>query len=100
MRWQGEIEIAEKPDQPIKKGLPGPGLLAYVITSKLADHLPLYRLESIFARLDVHIARSTMCVDSRGGDAGQAAGGVDGFSCAAIQSDPHRRDPHPRARMR
>jgi len=46
---------------PIAKGLAGPGLLAYVITSKLGDHLPLYRLERIFARQDVHIARSTMC---------------------------------------
>ena len=46
---------------PIAKGLAGPGLLAYVITSKLGDHLPLYRLEKIFARQDVHIARSTMC---------------------------------------
>jgi transposase len=46
---------------PIAKGLAGPGLLAYVITSKLADHLPLYRLERIFARQDIHIARSTMC---------------------------------------
>jgi len=58
---KAHIDIAEMPDQPIKKGLPGPGLLAYVITSKLGDHLPLYRLERIFARQDVHIARSTMC---------------------------------------
>ena len=58
---KAHIEIAEKPAQPIEKGLPGPGLLAYVITSKLGDHLPLYRLEKIFARHDVHIARSTMC---------------------------------------
>ncbi len=56
-----QIELAEKPAQPIEKGLPGPGLLAHVITSKLGDHLPLYRLERIFARHDVHIARSTMC---------------------------------------
>lgn len=55
------IELAEKPAQPIEKGLAGPGLLAYVITSKLADHLPLYRLEKIFARHDLHIASSTMC---------------------------------------
>ena len=55
------IQAAEKPLQPIDKGLAGPGLLAYVITSKLGDHLPLYRLERIFARQGVDIARSTMC---------------------------------------
>jgi transposase len=57
-----QIATAAKPPQPIDKGLAGPGLLAYVITSKLGDHLPLYRLEHIFARQDVSIARSTMCV--------------------------------------
>lgn len=55
------VEIATKTPQPIEKGLPGPGLLAYVITSKLGDHLPLYRLENIFDRHGVDIARSTMC---------------------------------------
>ena len=55
------IELAPKPPQPIEKGLAGPGLLAYVIVSKLADHLPLYRLEKIFERQDLHIAGSTMC---------------------------------------
>jgi transposase len=55
------IEIATKAAQPIEKGLPGPGLLAYVIVSKLGDHLPLYRLEKIFDRHGVDIARSTMC---------------------------------------
>jgi transposase len=57
----GNIEIAAKSAQPIEKGLPGPGLLAYVIVSKLGDHLPLYRLEKIFDRHGVDIARSTMC---------------------------------------
>jgi transposase len=56
-----QIVIAQKPPRPIEKGLAAPGLLAYVITSKLADHLPLYRLERIFARQDVHVASSTMC---------------------------------------
>jgi len=55
------IATAQKPAQPIDKGLPGPSLLAFVITSKLGDHLPLYRLERIFQRQRVHIARSTMC---------------------------------------
>jgi transposase len=56
-----QIATAAKPPQPIDKGLAGPGLLAYVITSKLGDHLPLYRLEHIFERQSVSIARSTMC---------------------------------------
>ena len=56
-----QIVLAEKPVQPIDKGLAGPGLLAHVAVSKYADHLPLYRLEGIFARSGVEIARSTMC---------------------------------------
>lgn len=58
---QAHVELAAKPQQPIEKGLAGPGLLAYVVTSKLADHLPLHRLEQIFARQQVHISRSTLC---------------------------------------
>lgn len=59
--YNPQIVAAPKPPQPIEKGLPGPGLLAYVVTSKLGDHLPLYRLERIFGRQGVEIARSTMC---------------------------------------
>ncbi len=59
--YNPNIVTAKKPPQPIERGLPGPSLLAYVITSKLGDHLPLYRLEGIFARQHVTIARSTMC---------------------------------------
>ena len=59
--YNPQIAAAAKPAQPIDKGLPGPGLLAYVATSKLGDHLPLYRLEHIFTRQNIQIARSTMC---------------------------------------
>lgn len=59
--YNPNIATAVKPPQPIDKGLPGPSLLAYVAVSKLGDHLPLYRLERIFERQQVHIARSTMC---------------------------------------
>ncbi|QDS98856.1 IS66 family transposase [Adhaeretor mobilis] len=59
--YNPNIETAKKPQQPIDKGLPGPSLLAHVITSKLGDHLPLYRLKRIFERQKVHVARSTMC---------------------------------------
>jgi transposase len=53
------IELADKPVQPIEKGMAGPGLLAYVVTAKFADYLPLYRLENIFARNGFEIDRVT-----------------------------------------
>ena len=56
-----QVVAATKPQQPIDKGLAGPGLIAFVAVSKFNDHLPLYRLEQIFARQHVHVARSTMC---------------------------------------
>ena len=52
---------APKPPPPIAKGLPGAGLLAYIIVSKYFDHLPLYRLEHIMKRQGLPLARSTMC---------------------------------------
>jgi transposase len=55
------IVTAPKPPQPIDKGLPGPGLLAFVITNKYADHLPLYRQEGILARHGIELSRSTLC---------------------------------------
>jgi transposase len=36
--WNPNIELAQKPIQPIDKGMAGPGLLAYVVTSKFADY--------------------------------------------------------------
>jgi transposase len=58
---QEHVATADKPPQPIDKGLPGPGLLAQTITSKYSDHLPLYRLEDIFARHGVELSRATLC---------------------------------------
>jgi len=57
----GSIVIAELPDRPIPRGIAGPGLLAYVLVSKFADHLPLHRLERIFRREGLHLPRSTLC---------------------------------------
>jgi len=56
------IETAAKPEAAIDKGLAGPGLLAYIVTSKFADYLPLYRLEDIFARQGFEISRATQSV--------------------------------------
>jgi len=58
---QEQVAVAEKPPQPIEKGIPGPGLLAFVGTSKFSDHLPLYRLEDILARYGVELSRATLC---------------------------------------
>lgn len=58
---EGGVVIANLPPQPIEKGRPGSGLLAFVLTAKYCDHLPLYRLENIFARNGIEISRSTSC---------------------------------------
>src|SRR3954447_24226229 len=55
------VVIAERLPEPIEKGLPGPGLMAHVITNKYADHLPLYRQEGILLRHGIALSRSTMC---------------------------------------
>jgi transposase len=54
------ITTAALPAQPISKGVPGPGLLAHVVVSKFADHLPLYRQAGILARHGVDLSPSTL----------------------------------------
>jgi len=44
----------------IERGRPAPGLLAHVLVSKYADHLPLYRQQQIYQRSGVELARSTL----------------------------------------
>jgi len=46
--------------RPIARGRAGPGLLAHVLVSKYADHLPLYRQSAIYAREGVDLDRSTL----------------------------------------
>jgi len=54
------ITQAPMPAYVIDKGLATPGLLAHVLVAKYADHLPLNRQETIFARAGLRIARSTL----------------------------------------
>jgi transposase len=54
------IVQAEAPSRPIARGMAGPGLLAHVLVSKYADHLPLYRQSEIYAREGVELERSTL----------------------------------------
>lgn len=55
------VRTAGKPPQPIEKSIAGASLLAHVIVSKMADHLPLHRQEKIFERNGVGISRKSMC---------------------------------------
>jgi transposase len=54
------IVQAAAPSRPIQRGLPGPGLLAHVLVSKFADHLPLYRQSVIYAREGVELSRALL----------------------------------------
>jgi len=51
---------AAAPSRPIANGLAGPDLLAHVLVSKFADHLPLYRQSEIFGREGIDLDRSTL----------------------------------------
>ena len=51
---------AEPVANPIERGLAAPGLLAYVLVSKYAEHLPLYRQQDVLARHGIFLARSTL----------------------------------------
>ena len=55
------VTVGHVPIAIVNKGLPGPGLLAQIVASKYADHLPLHRLERILGRHGIALARSTMC---------------------------------------
>jgi transposase len=57
-----QMEVAAKREATIDKGMAGPGLLAYIVTSKFSDYLPLYRLENLFERQGFEIARATQSV--------------------------------------
>jgi len=57
----GQIASANKPYQPIDKGLAGPGLLAKIATDKFWLHQPLYRQEQVFTALGIPLGRSSLC---------------------------------------
>tara|TARA_R110002167_G_C12663574_1_gene650147 strand:+ start:412 stop:1980 length:1569 start_codon:yes stop_codon:yes gene_type:complete len=53
---------AALPPRVIPGGIPAAGLIAFLIVAKYVDHLPLYRLEKIFAsRFGVKLPRQRMC---------------------------------------
>ena len=55
------VVSASMPPAPLPKANASPNLLSHVLVSKYADHLPLNRIEGIFRRYRVELARSTLC---------------------------------------
>jgi transposase len=55
------VKTATKPPQPIEKSTAGASLLAQVIVSKVADHVPVHRQAKILRRFGVELADQTMC---------------------------------------
>ncbi len=51
---------APAPSRPIPGSMASAALLAYILVSKFDDHLPLYRLAEIFARMGADIPDSTL----------------------------------------
>ena len=54
------VTQAPAPAHIIERGIPTEALVAHVLVSKYADHLPLYRQSQIYARQGVHLDRSTL----------------------------------------
>ncbi|HEY0281853.1 MAG TPA: IS66 family transposase [Rhizomicrobium sp.] len=80
------ITQAPMPSLPIERGRPGPGLLAHVLVSKYADHLPLYRQSEIYAREGIELERSTLA-DWVGGSAALLAPLVEALRKDVMASD-------------
>jgi transposase len=57
----GGVKQAETPPGPVPGGRFDFGLVAQVVTSKIADHLPLYRQQDVLARAGIELSRSTLC---------------------------------------
>lgn len=56
-----EVLVPDTVELPIERGTAGPGMLADTIVRRWQDHQPLHRLESIYGRDGIELARSTMC---------------------------------------
>lgn len=57
----GQIAVAPLPASPIEQDMAAPGLLAHVLVSKFADHLPLNRQEAMLRRQGIELPLSTLC---------------------------------------
>lgn len=54
------VKRVSLPPQPIPKGIATAGLLAWLVTGKFLDRMPLYHLEGVLKRLGVDLSRTTL----------------------------------------
>jgi transposase len=59
-KGDGTILTAKSPKELLPKSMASASLIAYIITSKYVDALPLYRQEKIFERISSDLKRQTM----------------------------------------
>jgi transposase len=57
----GGVQQIETPPGPVPGGRFAFGMVAQVVTSKICDHLPLYRQQDVLARSGIELSRSTLC---------------------------------------
>jgi transposase len=55
------VKQGPTPPSPVPGGRFDFGFVAHVVTSKTADHLPLYRQQDVLARAGLELGRSTLC---------------------------------------
>ena len=58
---QENVKIAAMPILLLPKSIATPELVAHTIIAKYCDHLPLYRQEAMWQRLDIDLPRSSLC---------------------------------------
>jgi transposase len=55
------VVTPEAPQRPVSGCIAGAGVLAEVVVSKFAEHMPLYRFEDVSTRCGLYLPRSTLC---------------------------------------
>jgi transposase len=60
-RCHDGVMSPEPPPRPWSGCIAGAGILAQIVVSKFAEHLPLYRFEDVSTRCGLHLPRSTLC---------------------------------------
>ncbi|SRR5579883_87085 len=58
---QENVKMASMPKLLLPKSIATPELVAHTIIAKYCDHLPLYRQESIWERMEIDMPRSSLC---------------------------------------